>query len=195
MRVLFSADFHGDFSRLFQLAGQADLCICCGDIFDYHQLPSGDFEFPLPFFTVKGNKELWGQKKLQQALERCHNFFWLNHHLDKLEELTGMRFAGIDHRKEPTTIPESIDVLVSHQPAHGLADQCGDPFHAKMIPHCGSKAVKRLVDLSQPRLVVAGHVHQFQQQQIGNIRAVTLSPALSNPVLMLRGEHLELIDY
>ncbi|MHA1968674.1 MAG: metallophosphoesterase [Candidatus Hodarchaeales archaeon] len=51
MKILLSADFHGDFTRLFQLVRGVDLCICCGDIFDYHRLPRENFAFPLPFFS------------------------------------------------------------------------------------------------------------------------------------------------
>ncbi|MFX1254262.1 MAG: metallophosphoesterase [Promethearchaeota archaeon] len=190
MNVLFSADLEGDFTRLFQLARQADICICCGDIFNYHQLPSPEFEFPLPFFSVKGNKELWGRERLQQALEKCYNFFWLNQHLDRLEELTGLRFFGIDYIHEPLTIPNNIDILVSHQPAYGLADRCSDPFRGERIPHCGSRLLRRLVDQYQPRYIIAGHVHVFQEQRGTNTVAITLGYALNDPILMLKGKEL-----
>ncbi len=190
MDVLFCTDFEGDFTRLFQLAEQADICVCCGDIFDYHQLPSSEFEFPLPFFSVKGNKEHWGRERLQQALTNCYNFFWLNQHLDKLEELTGLRFFGIDYIKEPHTIPDNIDVLVSHQPAFGLADRCSDPFRGEKIPHCGSRPLRRLVDCNQPKLLIAGHVHIFQEQRAANTHAITLSRALTDPIILLKGKNL-----
>lgn len=188
MRILLSADFHSDFIRLNLLAKKFDLCICCGDIFDYHHPPKKDFMFPLPIYSVKGNKELWGNVPV--TLEGYSNFFWLNEHLDELETLTGLRFFGIDYLQEPPSIPEDLDALISHQPAYGLADQCSDPFHAKMIPHCGSKAIRRIVDQFQPKFLVAGHVHYYQKQREGNTLAVTLPPALIDPIIMLSGKEL-----
>ncbi|MFX0092960.1 MAG: metallophosphoesterase [Candidatus Hodarchaeota archaeon] len=191
MNVLFSADFEGNFTRLFQLAKRADICICCGDIFNYHQHPPSDFEFPLPFFSIKGNKDLWGKERLQRALESCYNFFWLDEQLTRLKELTGLHFFGIDHEREPYSIPNDIDVLISHQPAFGLADQCSAPFRSDMIiRHCGSKEIRRLVDHYQPRLLIAGHVHRFQKQQTENTLALTLAPALNEPIIMLQGKKL-----
>lgn len=195
MKILLSADFEGNFTRLFQFTekAEADICISCGDILNYHQYPERDFEFPLPFFSIKGNKELWGKEKLHRALESTHNFFWLNQHLDRLEESTGLRFFGIDYLREPTSIPKNIDVIVSHEPAFGLADKCSDPFHAKMIPHCGSKALRRLVDRYRPEILVAGHVHHFQQQQVEKTLAITLSAALSDPIAMITGKKIKIL--
>ncbi|MFX0085823.1 MAG: metallophosphoesterase [Candidatus Hodarchaeota archaeon] len=188
MNILLSADFHSDFSRLVHFAKRADLCICCGDIFDYHKLPERKFKFPLPFFSIKGNKELWGGVLLHKKIADYGNFFWLNENLDQLEEITGLHFYGIDHTLEPTTIPFDIDVLISHQPAYGLADQCSDPFHAKMVPHCGSKSLRKLIDIYRPKFLVSGHVHHSQQRSNGKTQAITLPPALIEPVFILRIE-------
>jgi Icc-related predicted phosphoesterase len=186
LKILLSADFEGNFTRLFQVAEKVDLCICCGDIFNYHQYPKqSDFEFPLPFFSIKGNKETWGKEKLHYKLKRIQNFFWLNEHLDRLKELTDLSFFGIDYLREPVSIPKDIDVLISHEPAFGLADQCNDPFHTKMIPHCGNKKVRKLVDQYQPAILVAGHVHYFQKEQTENTIALTLPAALSDPITMI----------
>lgn len=186
LKILLSADFEGNFKQLFQVAKKIDLCICCGDIFNYHQYPKrNEFEFPLPFFSIKGNKETWGKDKLHHKLERIRNFFWLNNHLDRLKEITGLTFFGIDYQCEPVSIPRDIDVLVSHEPAFGLADQCSDPFHTKMVPHCGNKKIRKLVDQFQPAILVAGHVHHFQKEQTEKTLAVTLSAALSDPITMI----------
>ena len=186
MKILLGADFEGDFSRLFQVADQVDLCVCCGDVFNYHQYPKeNEFKFPVPFYSIKGNKETWGKEKLHYKLETIANFFWLNNHLDRLKDLTGLKFFGIDYLCEPNSIPNDIDVLVSHEPAFGLADQCNDPFHAKMVPHCGNKKVRKLVDKYQPTILVAGHVHHFQREQTENTLAITLPAALNGPIVML----------
>ena len=70
---------------------------------------------------------------------------------------------------EPKNIPKNLDVLVSHRPAYGLADQCNDPRNTKMFDHCGSQAVRSLVDSFSPRLFVAGHLHFFQYQMTKEI--------------------------
>ena len=185
MKILFSSDFEGDFTRLFQYANSADICICCGDIFNYHHPPAPDFEFPLPFYSVKGNKEQWGGEKYEKMLEKVKNFFWLNDHLEKLEKITELRFYGINYLSEPVTIPNNIDVLVSHQPAYGLADQCSDPFKTKMVPHCGNKRIRKLVDRNHPNFFVAGHVHHFQKQETERTIAITLPAALTDPIVMI----------
>lgn len=193
MKILLSADFHSDFSRLDPLANKVDLCICCGDIFDYHRIPKEKYRFPFPFFSIKGNKELWGGNKIPKILEGYHNFFWLNQNLDRLTEMTGLRFYGINYRNEPALIPNNIDVLISHQPAFGLADMCTDSFHAKMIPHCGSKKLRQVIDRYEPKFVISGHVHHYQRQSTGKTVAISLPPALTDPILILTIEKSEIV--
>ncbi len=102
--------------------------------------------------------------------------------------MKGADVIGIDYFREPATIPDDVDVLVAHEPAFGLADECSDPFHTKMIPHCGSKAVRRLVDRYHPEILVAGHVHSFQKHRVENTLAITLPAALSDPIIMITGK-------
>lgn len=185
MKILLSSDFHSDFSRLIQIAKKVDLCICCGDILDYHKLPSKTFKFPIPFFSIRGNKELWGDGKLQKNLESYGNFFWLNENLRRIKMTTGLHFYGIDYLQEPNSIPSNTDILISHQPAFGLADQCSDPFHARMVPHCGSKTLKRLIDLYPPKYLISGHIHYYQTEKNKKTIAVTLPPALIDPVIVM----------
>ena len=139
----------------------------------------------MPFFSIKGNKETFGKEKLHFKLENIPNFFWLADHLDRLKDLTGLKFFGIDYLCEPDSIPKDIDILVSHEPAFGFADQCSDPFHTKMVPHCGNKKVRSLVDKYQPKIIVAGHVHHFQREQTENTLALTLPAALNGPTIMI----------
>ena len=188
MKILLSADFEGNFDRLFQFAEQIEeemICICCGDIFNYHQPPGRDFKFPVPFYSVKGNKDLWGGKKLEARLSKTPNFFWLHDHLDDLKSLTRLNFFGIDFMHEPEIIPNNLDVLVSHRPAFGIADKCNDPRRTKMFAHCGSKAVRSLIEQFKPQLFVAGHLHFFQFQQTKDTLAITLAPNLSGSLIWI----------
>ncbi|MFX0052617.1 MAG: metallophosphoesterase [Candidatus Hodarchaeota archaeon] len=193
MKILLGADFHSEFAKLYEYVDKVDLCICCGDIFDYHKFPQKDFEFPLPFYSIKGNKELWGGGRLISKLENFNNFYWLNHHLQELEELTNIRFLGIDYVHRISKIPDNVEFLITHLPAYGLADQCNDPYHATMAPKCGSKSVRRLVDLIQPRYVIAGHVHYYQKEKVEEITAITLAQALNDPILIIEDKNIRTI--
>ncbi|MFX0182705.1 MAG: metallophosphoesterase [Candidatus Hodarchaeota archaeon] len=194
MKILLSADFHSEFKRLYEYVGIVDLCICCGDIFDYHRFPQKRFEFPLPFYSIKGNKELWGGGRLLDRLESFENFFWLNQHLRELEELTDIRFFGIDYVHSTKKIPNNVEILITHMPAYGLADQCSDTYHATMAPNCGSKHVRRLVDKIEPLFVIAGHVHYYQTEKVGKTTAITLAQALNEPVLIIEGKNIVSIN-
>lgn len=120
----------------------------------------------------------------------CDNFHWLNPSREELAKLAGINFYGIDYLQEPLALPNPIDVLISHQPAFGLADQCSDPYYAKQVNHCGSQALRKLVDQYKPRLIVAGHVHRYQKKQVGGTLALTLPPALNDPLLMIEANQL-----
>ena len=146
------------------------------------------------FFSVKGNKELWGGEKLQQTLDRVPNFFWLNDHLNDIYDLTGLHFFGIDHMHEPNSIPEQTDVLISHRPAFGLADKCKNPRSGKLFNHCGSKAIRTIIDTYTPGLFVAGHIHHFQTQKTSKTFTITLPPSLSPPIVMIKGKSVLIND-
>ncbi len=185
MKILLSSDFHSNFSNLFEYASIADLCICCGDVFDYHKGPLPEFKFPLPFYCIKGNKELWGGAKSLNMLNKSSNFFWLNEHLDLLCEQTGLKFLGLDHLQTPSVLSTDLDVLISHEPAYGIADQCNDAFRVKMVPHCGSKLVRTIYEKIVPKFLISGHVHHFQYTKTEKSIIVTLAPALTDPVILL----------
>ena len=185
MRILLCADFHSDFTRLEKFSQGVDLCICCGDIFDYHDEPASDFTFPIPFYSIIGNKEHWGGKKFQRKLEDVPNFFWLNSHLDKIEEITGIKFFGIDYSSIPQKIPDDTQILITHEPAKGLADTYSDSFRMQMVENSGNKRIRKLVDKYKPLMIISGHVHRFQETKLKETTAISLAPALNLPVVIL----------
>lgn len=194
MRILLCADFHSDFARLRKYSNLVDLCICCGDIFDYHDEPEDGFTFPIPLYSIIGNKEHWGGKKLQRKLERVNNFFWLNSHLEQLEKDTGIKFFGIDYSSIPQEIPNGTQILISHEPARGLADSFSDSFSLKIVNNSGNRRIRRLVDNYNPLMIIAGHVHKFQQTRFKQTTAISLAPALNPPVAILNGLRLEYLN-
>ncbi|MHA1972293.1 MAG: metallophosphoesterase family protein [Candidatus Hodarchaeales archaeon] len=194
MRILFGSDFHGDFSRLENLANDFDLCISCGDNFDYHKMPE-KLKFPIPFFSIRGNKELWGMQRYHSKFQNYSNFFWLNENIDRLRKMTQLEFLGIDYLHEPDEIPTELDFLISHQPAFGLADQCSDSFHVKTVKMCGSKKVRKLIENRSPRYIISGHLHNFQKAQLQRTIAITLNPALSNTVIFWENGTIHEVNY
>jgi len=64
------------------------------------------------------------------------------------------------------------------------------PYHAKMAPHCGNKVIRKLIDLYPPKFLVAGHVHHFQKERMGLTLAVTLPPALIEPIIIIKDKEI-----
>lgn len=60
-----------------------------------------------------------------------------------------------DLQKRYDLIPNDIDILITHSPAHGILDENieGD--------HCGSKSLLDAINRIRPRLVIHGHIHEF----------------------------------
>jgi calcineurin-like phosphoesterase family protein len=66
---------------------------------------------------------------------------------DSSVEIDGINFYGVAWKSAPN-IPAGTDVVISHEPCHGILD-------AGM----GSPVLRRAVISARPRLFVAGHVH------------------------------------
>jgi calcineurin-like phosphoesterase family protein len=62
-------------------------------------------------------------------------------------EIEGVKFYGVAWKSTPT-IPAGTDVVISHEPCHGILDG-----------GIGSPALRRAVLTAQPRVFVSGHVH------------------------------------
>lgn len=65
-------------------------------------------------------------------------------------------------------IPDKLDVLVSHGPAHDVLDK----VHGAYGDHVGCPELRKFVQQRQPRFMVHGHIHEGQRYgnraQLGN---------------------------
>jgi Icc-related predicted phosphoesterase len=65
-------------------------------------------------------------------------------------------------------IPDKLDVLVAHSPAHDVLDKVYGPYGE----HVGCPELRRVVQQKQPRYMIHGHIHEGQRYgnraQLGN---------------------------
>jgi len=60
-----------------------------------------------------------------------------------------------------------------------------------MVDHCGNKAIKGLVEKFPPNFIISGHVHYYQEQKLDFLHAITLSPALTDPIYYLEDKKMK----
>lgn len=66
---------------------------------------------------------------------------------------------------------DNFSIVLSHPPPYGVFDQVG-PLHV------GSRAVRKIVDEKKPLLLICGHIHEYEGQQVvGETLVVKLGPA------------------
>ncbi|MBU0498221.1 MAG: metallophosphoesterase family protein [Candidatus Thermoplasmatota archaeon] len=171
MRIYAVADIHGSQYRLNLVVQQIvdckpDMVVVCGDITQFgpsevatqflNQLPVGTL-------AVHGNCD---PVDTPQAIERSTA---VNLH-GKLIKKRGVTFVGmggdaaairIDHSimvgsrmQKVKDCVDGITVLVTHVPPYRTCDRVFIGHHA------GSKSLRELIDMTHPRLVLSGHIHE-----------------------------------
>jgi Icc-related predicted phosphoesterase len=63
-------------------------------------------------------------------------------------------------------MPKKVDVIISHTPPFGCLDK------NKQGIHCGSKSLRKRVEVLQPKLVICGHIHE--DRNIASINETTV---------------------
>ena len=190
MKLLLFSDIHSDFSgasRLVELSLKADVVVGAGD---YCLARRGLDEIiaalsAIPTVLVPGNAE--SHEELAQA---CHS--WPNAHVlhGKLTTLDGVVFYGIgggipitpfgawsydfsegQAKKLLRDLPPG-GVLISHSPPKGVLDKSSDGRSL------GSEAVREIIGIKKPKLVVCGHIHGSAGQiaRLGSTNVINAGP-------------------
>lgn len=173
MKLLLCSDLHADIAAaesIRERAADYDLLIGAGDFGNQRrQLErclSALFPVPCPAVLVPGNNESFNE--LAAACRRWPNVQVLH---GSGTEVQGVPIFGLGGGVPETPFGDwSFDlseadaaglllecpeqaILISHSPPWELVDQ------PSQGGHLGSRAVRRCLELRQPRLVVCGHIH------------------------------------
>ena len=173
MKLLLFSDLHSDFpgaSKLVELSREVDVVVAAGDYClarrGLNEIIAALFPIPKPTVLVPGNAE--SHKELVHA---CHS--WPNAHVLHGCQTTidDVVFYGIGggipitpfgawswdfSEGEARTLLQDMQpggVLISHSPPKGVLDLSSDGRSL------GSEAVREIIDIKKPELVVCGHIH------------------------------------
>jgi Icc-related predicted phosphoesterase len=173
MKLLVFSDIHSDTgaaSNLVQRSADVDVVVGAGDFCiarrGLDEIIKALIEIRKPAVLVPGNSESF--KELRVA---CHNWASANVLHGTQVVIDGTSFYGIgggipvtpfgswsfdfseDEAVELLRECPSGGVLVSHSPPRGILDLSSDGRHL------GSQAVREVIQVRRPRLVVCGHIH------------------------------------
>ncbi len=193
MKLLAVADIHGRESSIRKViaactASKVDMLVIAGDITGngnteniYASLDS----LKIPVMAVPGNVDAHDPGALAGQYRNIRSL-----HLRK-ETLAGIPFVGWGgglgfpfvekflpgEKARQETVAAMLQaaetVLVTHVPPWGVLDSGFASFHG------GSKALRRLVENSQPRLLICGHIHEHRGiARLGNTHVVNCSMGL-----------------
>ncbi|MBR4125887.1 MAG: metallophosphoesterase family protein [Victivallales bacterium] len=171
MKILFITDLHGQFDALAKLPS-ADLLLVGGDLTNFgipeeFRMGMQKIEAVFPDFKgVAGNLD--PGMAADEILAEGSHLLSLQEIECKGIRLLGLSGSNLCPRPTPYQWDDEymiqqfvnkedirIDILVTHAPPHG--------FGADVIPngmHVGSHAVKRLAEMTRPRLHLCGHIHE-----------------------------------
>ena len=173
MRIYAAADIHASVERIAHIRSviskhSPDALVLAGDVISYFR-PQPIFEqfnaMGVPVLMVRGNSDPGYVDKYFQKYPNLTSL-----HLNKVT-VKSIAFSGLSG-----TVPlpfrnkvrffekylmgkaypmiDSQTEFVVHTPPWGCLDQVAGRFHS------GSKMVRELVDKTQPRLLICGHIHE-----------------------------------
>jgi hypothetical protein len=189
MRIYAVADIHAVQKRLQRIRSvlsehQPDVLVIAGDIINYIY-PEKTFNFlndlSIPVLAVRGNSD---PVYLEKYFNKFSNLTSL--HLNR-KTVQSIPFTGLSGTiplpfrnrigwreqylmDQVSPMVDSQTVFVVHTPPWGSLDQVMGRFHS------GSKMVRNLVEQTQPRLLICGHIHEAAGvENIGNTTVVNCS--------------------
>jgi len=192
MKLLLFSDIHSDFpsaSKLVELSLKVDVVVGAGDYClarrGLDDIIAALSAIPKPTVLVPGNAESY--EELAQACRSWPNARVLHGSQTTLDDVT---FYGIgggipitpfgawsydfseDEAKKLLQDLESGGVLISHSPPKGVLDMSSDGRSL------GSEAVREIIGIKKPKLVVCGHIHGSAGQivQLGPTNVINAGP-------------------
>ena len=173
MKLLLFSDIHSDFngaSKLVELSQKADVVVGAGDYCmarrGLDQIIAALSDMPKPTVLVPGNAE--SHEELAQACRSWPNAHVLHGSQSALDDVVfygigggipitpfgawSYDFSEGQAKKLLQYLPAG-GVLISHSPPKGVLDRSSDGRSL------GSEAVREIIQIKNPKLVVCGHIH------------------------------------
>lgn len=173
MKLIAAADLHGKGDRLRAIAEQvvaqqADVLVIAGDLAGRRtvvKITEKLAKLVIPVLVVTGNSDA---PTLLGEMRKYDNLIDL--HLHQIQ-VAGVPFIGLSGTvplpfynkigfrekkllQQLQQVMSNPMILVTHTPPRYSVDKVLGRFHA------GSNGLKRLIDQTQPRLVLCGHIHE-----------------------------------
>ena len=192
MKLLLFSDLHSDFtgaSKLVELSRNVDVVVGAGDYClarrGLNEIIAALFPIPKPAVLIPGNAESHAE-----LVHACHA--WSNAHVlhGSQTTLDGVAFYGIgggipvtpfgawsydfseDEARKLLQDMQPGGVLISHSPPRGVLDLSSDGRSL------GSEAVREIIEIKEPELVVCGHIHGSagQTTRLGRTSVINAGP-------------------
>ena len=192
MKLLLFSDLHSDFpgaAKLVELSLKVDVVVGAGDYClarrGLDDIIAALSPIPKPTVLVAGNAE--SHEELAQACRLWPNAYVLHGNQTTLDDIT---FYGIGggipitpfgawswdfsegEAKKLLQDFQSGGVLISHSPPKGVLDMSSDGRSL------GSEAVREIIGIKKPELVVCGHIHGSAGQiaRVGPTSVINAGP-------------------
>ncbi len=192
MKLLVFSDLHCDAraaQRVVEMADNVDVVVGAGDFATVRRQLSVTIDvlrqLTKPAILVPGNSET-----LEELVTACAD--WPTSHVlhGNGIEIDGVAFYGLggavpvtpfgawsydfteDAARQLLANCPSGAVLVTHSPPNGIVDRSSSG------KHLGSVAVREVIERTQPRLVVCGHIHESggQSAWLSNVPVINAGP-------------------
>lgn len=170
MRILAFADTHGetDFSHLTELAEQADLIVCAGDISFFGDDLDETFSALNDFAKSVDKQVLFvhGNHESGEEIPRASHIVNVHLGAHSLNGVVVLGFGGGGFRKSNSTVEKFLSehaplhtdkkqVWVFHGPPHDLVID-----HVPEIGPTGCRSKRKMIDAHKPAVVIAAHIHE-----------------------------------